>query len=114
MRSDGNGDSFFAHMRGRAGEMLQGNTAWRERAEVIEFEQLNSAAAFRTTFERVFTYLGANPEVYDWDGGWALCKHKLAFGRWERDPEVLGFMQWLQPRDEQLHRRLASGSPYLD
>jgi hypothetical protein len=114
MRSDGDRDSFFERMRQRAGEMLEGNMAWRERAEVIEFEQLDTEAAFRSTFSRVFSYIGADPDVYDWKGGWALCKHRLAFGRWTRDPEVLEFMDWLQARDPELHGRLASGSPYLD
>jgi Sulfotransferase family len=114
MRADGNREAFLEGMRDRAREMLAGNAAWRNRAEVIEFERLYSEAEFRSTFSRVFTHLGADPTGYDWEGGWALCQHRLAFGRWERDREVLEFMDWLETRDDQLHRLLASGAYYLD
>ncbi len=114
MRDGSKGETFFENVRLRAREMLTGNAAWRGRAEVVGFEELGTEAGFRATFSRVFTYLGADPERFDWATGWKLCRHRLTTGRWKHDQEILGFVDWLEQRDEPLHRALASGSYYLD
>jgi hypothetical protein len=114
MRADGNRDAFRENIRSRVREMLTANAAWRERAEVIEFEQLRTEDGFLSTFVRVFLHLGADPRRYNWKTGWAACRHQTAFGRWERDPEIGDFMSWLAQRDPPLHELLASGAYYAD
>jgi hypothetical protein len=114
MRDGGKRETFLENLRLRAREMLIGNGAWRERAEVIEFEQLGSQETFRATFSRVFSYLGADPAGYDWDAGWRLCRHRFTVGRWKHDTEMTEFMDWLEHRDEALCHALAAGSYYLD
>jgi hypothetical protein len=108
------GDRFHHNLRDRAREMLTGNAAWRADAEVIEFEQLTSEAAFRATFTRVFAHLGADPAVYDWNAGWALCRHRFTVGRGKHDPEITEFMEWLEQEDQPLHAALESGTYYLE
>ncbi len=112
MRTDGGREAFLQNIRSRAREMLIANAAWRERAEVIEFEQLGTEDGFQDTFVRVFLHLGADPTRYNWKAGWAACRHQAAFGRWERDPEMHEFMSWLAPRDPPLYELLAGGAYY--
>ena len=114
MRGGDNRDNFLESLRLRAREMLTGNAAWQHRAEVITFEELGSEAGFQETFSRVFAYLGADPDGYNWDAGWRLCRHRFTVGRWKHDPEMLEFMNWLEARDEPLHHALATGAYYLD
>jgi hypothetical protein len=114
MRESGTREAFFEQLRARAREMLTANTVWRDRSEVIEFEELATEEGFQATFTRVFTHLGADPGAYDWPGGWALCRHRQAFGRWERDTDIREFLDWLDARDESLHEVLTAGSRYLD
>ena len=42
---------FFRNVQNLVREMLEGNAFWRDRAEVIEFEQLASRDGFTETFE---------------------------------------------------------------
>lgn len=114
MRDGGNRDTFLENLRLRAREMLTRNATWRGRAEVIEFEELGSEAGFHATFSRVFAYLGADPEAYNWATGWRLCRHRFTVGRWKHDPDMLEFMSWLEARDEPLHHALTAGAYYLD
>jgi hypothetical protein len=114
MRDGGDRDTFLENLRLRAREMLTGNAAWQHRAEVIEFEELGSEAGFRATFSRVFAHLGADPDAYNWDAGWATCRHRFTVGRGKYDQEILEFMDWLEGRDQPLREALAAGAYYLD
>jgi len=113
LRFDGH-EAFQQALRRRAREMLTANAAWRERAAVIEFEALATEAGFRATFARVLAHLGADPAAFDWDAGWARCRHAGAIGRGRGDEELEEFMRWLEPRDGELHEALARGAYYLE
>jgi Sulfotransferase family len=113
MRDGAVPEVLFENLRLRAREMLSGNATWRGRAEVVEFEALGSEDGFRATFARVFACLGADPERYDWETGWKLCRHRFTTGRWKHDQEILAFVDWIAKRDAELHGALISGSYYV-
>jgi hypothetical protein len=91
---------FFRNILGKATDMLEYNTRWRDKAEVIEFERLTTKEEFVETYARVFEHLGADPERYNWDQGWNRCRHKPAIGRWKQDPVIGEFMDWLRKQNE--------------
>lgn len=113
LRMNGAGDPFFEQLQRRAREMLAGNAAWRERAEVVSFEDMADEGQMRATFTRVLEHIGADPQRLDWDAAWALCRHSGAVDRWRRDAEIVAFMTWLSERDPELHELLQAGARYL-
>lgn len=111
---EGDRAGFFRALREQARLMLARNAEWRGKAAVVEFERLTSRDAFVAVFSDVFVHLGADPTVYDWDAGWALCRHAEVVGRWREDRQILGFLDWLEQEDPQLRAVLESGAYYAE
>jgi hypothetical protein len=105
-------EHFFRNVQNLVREMLEGNAFWRDRAEVIEFEQLASRDGFTETFERVFHHLGVDPGLFNRDAGWTLCRHAAAIGRGKQDPVINEFLTWLAAEDNPTYSLITDGVCY--
>jgi hypothetical protein len=106
-------EDFLRFLRSQALTMLRQNRVWRDRAQAIVFEEMSVREGFAGTFQRVFQYLGVDPEAFDWEAGWERCAHRTATDRWRRDPWITAFIEWLRREDPPLREILWSGVHYL-
>lgn len=113
MRDDADREALLNNVATKIHGILHQNARWKTRAHTIRFEDLLSRDGFEETFTRVFDYLGADPERYDWEAGWSECRHGPAVGRWRRDEVMVEFMTWIEERDPKLHSLLKKGYWYL-
>lgn len=106
-------EDFLRFLQAQALTMLRQNRAWRDRAQVIVFEEMSVRESFVETFRRVLRSLGVDPEAFDWEAGWQQCAHRKATGRWRRDPQIATFLEWLNREDPVLREILCEGEHYL-
>jgi hypothetical protein len=103
----------YQTLRSRVFSMLELNRVWRERAEVIVFEDMVVPERFIETFQRIFRHLQVEAEEFDWEAGWKRCTHSTAIGRWRQDPRIASFLEWLLQEDPALREILLSGDRFL-
>ena len=105
--------AFYQTLREQAYQILKCNRAWKDKAIVIPFEEIISPERFQEIFTGIFRHLNADPELFDWEAGWAQCHHHSALNRWKKDPKIHDFLEWLESEDAILHDLLCQGNYYL-
>jgi len=106
-------NAFFERLRAMAEDMLGKNAYWHAKAATVEFERLTSRDGFESTFAGVFEHLGVEAEAFDWNGGWTLCEHDRAVGRWRTDDDIGAFLEWFKGVDPALASLLERGDYYF-
>lgn len=104
---------FHQALRERAYHILACNRMWKNKAMVIPFEEIVSLERFQEIFTRIFRHLDANPDLFDWEEGWAQCHHYSVIERWKRDSTIGDFLEWLKHQDTVLYDLLIQGDYYL-